>query len=110
MRGRLVHYVRAVAQLDDSRSWPTVVVVAKDMVTFTAIVLSAAGVDAMLQHVRGTSDFFDAIRQVADYFLGFLALVYLAEAVVFVLIDVVAAVRRRWVTKLTDGSPGDVLE
>jgi hypothetical protein len=73
------------------------------MVTFAAIVISAAVVDAILRFIRGGSDFFGAISQVADFLLGFLALVYLAEAVVFVLIDVIAAVKERWVTKLAEG-------
>jgi hypothetical protein len=104
MRGQVRRGARAVARaashLDDARSLPTAVVVARDVVTFGAIALSAVLVDRILEALRGSIGFFADVRLAADALLAFLAMVYVVEAVIFVLIDVAHAVRERWEDKL----------
>ena len=88
--------LRVVVGLDDTRSLPTIVVVARDVLTFAVVLLGAQVVDNLLERVRGPNEVFAFIRSFANVLLGFLALVFLAEAALFVLIDVCQAVWSRW--------------
>jgi hypothetical protein len=105
MRGELLatatRLVRQqLVRLNDPRSLPTVVVVLQDVITFTVIVLAAAGTDWLLERIRGSVGFFDDIRLVANLLLGFVSIVYLVEAALLVIIDVTRTVKIRWETEL----------